>query len=136
MPVTLSDAARKLVDEPNLAVLATLDPDGGPQTSVVWVGLAGDDILISTQAGRRKETNIRRDPRVSLTVIDRNDGERYVEIRGRAAVTDDPGRALAVSLGEKYLGPGGGEEYRQLPAEVVRVVIRVTPHRVAGSAAD
>jgi PPOX class probable F420-dependent enzyme len=135
MSVTLSDAARKLVDEPNLAVLATLNPDGGPQTSVVWVGLDGDDVLISTAAGRRKDRNLRRDSRASLSVIDRNDGERYIEIRGRAIVTEDIDRALAVRLGEKYMGPGGGEEYRELPADVVRVVIRLTPDRVAGSAA-
>jgi PPOX class probable F420-dependent enzyme len=136
MSVPLSDSARKLVDEPNLAVLATLNPDGGPQSSVVWVGLDGDDVLISTQAGRRKEKNLRRDPRATLTVIDRHDGERYVEIRGHARVAEDVDRALAVRLGEKYMGPGGGEEYRQLPPEAVRVVIRLTPDRVLGSAAD
>jgi PPOX class probable F420-dependent enzyme len=136
MSVTLSDSARKLVDEPNLAVLATLNPDGGPQSSVVWVGLDGDDVLISTQAGRRKDKNVRRDARVSLTVIDRNDGDQYIEIRGRATVAEDVDRAVAVELGEKYMGPGGGEEYRQLPAEAVRVVIRLTPDRVLGSAAN
>lgn len=136
MPVTLSDSSRKLVEEPNLAVLATLNPDGGPQSSVVWIDLDGDDILVSTQAGRRKDKNLRRDPRASLTVIDRNDSERYIEIRGRATVTEDIDRAVAARLGEKYMGPGGGEAYRQLPPDVVRVVVRLTPDRVAGNAAD
>jgi PPOX class probable F420-dependent enzyme len=135
MTATLSDRARELVDGPNPAVLATLNPDGGPQTSVVWVTRDGDDLLISTEAGRRKEKNLRRDPRASLTVIDRNDAGRYIEVRGRASVTEDIDRTVAAQLADKYEGPGAGEEYRQLPADVVRVVVRLSPDRVLGSAA-
>jgi len=134
MPVSLNDAVRGLLDEPNHAVLATINPDGSPQTSVVWVGRDGDDLVISTAAGRRKERNIRRDPRVSLSVYDRADPERYAEIRGLAAVTEDAGRKLAAALGEEYDGPGGGQQFLDLPPEVVRVVIRITPRRVVGSA--
>ncbi|GAA0664958.1 PPOX class F420-dependent oxidoreductase [Kitasatospora atroaurantiaca] len=135
MSVSLSETVRKILDSPNPAVLGTINPDGSPQTSVVWVGLDGDDLLISTAAGRRKEQNVRREPRVSLSVYDTEDPLRYVEVRGSAAVTEDVGRALAVSLAEKYEGPGAGEEYLQLPPEVVRVTIRITPQRVLGSAA-
>ena len=135
MAVSLNDAVRKLLDEPNPAVLGTINPDGSPQTSVVWVGRDGDDLLISSAAGRRKERNMRRDPRVSLSVWDRDDPERYAEIRGLAVVTDDVGRELAVRLAEKYDGPGAGAEFLQLPPEVVRVVVRITPQHVAGNAA-
>jgi PPOX class probable F420-dependent enzyme len=135
MPTLLSGAARAIIDDRNPAVLATINPDGSPQTSVVWVGRDGDDLLISSAAGRRKERNLRREPRVSLCVYDRNDSERYLEVRGLAAVSPDSGRRLAVALAEKYEGPGGGEEFLRLPPEVVRVVIRITPLRVAGSAA-
>jgi PPOX class probable F420-dependent enzyme len=135
MRVSLNDAVRKLLDEPNHAVLGTINLDGSPQTSVVWVGRDGNDVLISTAAGRRKERNMRRDPRVSLSVWDRDDPERYAEVRGLAAVTEDVGRGLAVRLAEKYDGPGAGEEFLQLPPEVVRVVIRVTPQHAAGNAA-
>jgi len=130
----LNDAVRKLVDGANLAVLATINADGSPQTSVVWVGRDGDDVLISTAAGRRKDVNLRRDPRASVSVIDKNDPERYVEIRGTATVTEDDGRRLAVALAEQYEGPGAGQEYLDLPAEVVRVVVRITPLHVAGNA--
>lgn len=130
----LNDAVRKLVDGANLAVLATINADGSPQTSVVWVGRDGDDVLISTAAGRRKDVNLRRDPRASVSVIDKNDPERYVEIRGTATVTEDDGRRLAVALAEQYEGPGAGQEYLDLPAEVVRVVVRITPRHVAGNA--
>lgn len=131
-----NDAVRKLLDDPNPAVLATLNPDGSPQTSVVWVGREGGELVISTAAGRRKEANVRRDPRVSLTVYDQADPQLYAEVRGTAAVTEDTGRQLAVRLAEQYEGPGAGEEFLRLPADVVRVVLRITPQRVVGYAAD
>src|SRR4051812_1328623 len=115
----LNETVRELIDDLNPAILGTVNPDGSPQTSVVWVGRDGDDLLISTAAGRRKETNLRRDPRASLTVIDRNDPLRYVEVRGTATITLDVGRRLAVELAEQYEGPGAGEEYLELPPEVV-----------------
>jgi PPOX class probable F420-dependent enzyme len=135
MPNLLSESARKILDDPNPAVLATINPDGSPQTSVLWVARDGDDLLMSSAAGRRKERNLARDPRVSLCVYDRHDAEQYIEVRGVTAVSIDTGRQLAVSLAEKYAGPGAGEAYLQLPPEVIRIVIRITPRRVAGSAA-
>lgn len=135
MAASLNDAVRALVDEPNYAVLGTINPDGSPQTSLVWIGTDGDDVVISTAARRRKERNIQRDPRVSLSVWDRADPERYAEIRGLAAIQPDPGRELAVLLAEKYEGPGAGRKFLDLPAEVVRVTIRITPQHVAGNAA-
>jgi len=134
MAVSLSTAVRRLLDEPNPAVLATLNADGSPQTSVIWVGREGDELVISSAAGRRKDRNIRRDPRVSLSVYDQRDSEIYAEIRGRATVTEDTGRALAVRLAEQYAGPGAGEQFLALPAEIVRVVIRIVPEHVAGNA--
>lgn len=135
MTVNLNDTVRRLLDEPNPAVLATINTDGSPQTSVVWVGREGDELVISSAQGRRKDRNIRRDPRVSLSVYDQEDPETYVEIRGRASVTDDAGRALAVRLAEHYEGAGAGESFLALPPEVVRVVIRIIPEHLAGNAA-
>jgi PPOX class probable F420-dependent enzyme len=136
MSARLSDAVRKLFDDPNPAVLATVNSDGSPQTSVVWVGRDGDELVVSSQAGRRKERNIRRDPRVSISVYDRDDPQQYVEVRGVATISEDIGRELAVRLDEEYEGPGAGDEYLRLPPEVVRVVIRITPLRVTGYAAN
>ncbi|WP_090932042.1 PPOX class F420-dependent oxidoreductase [Nonomuraea jiangxiensis] len=135
MSAILSDSARKILNAPNIGVLATLNPDGSPQTSVVWVGIDGDDVVISSQAGRRKVLNLERDPRASLSVFDLSDPEQYVEVRGVATVTEDAGRRLAVLLAEKYDGEGAGEEYLRLPPSAVRVVIRISPQRVVGNAA-
>ncbi|MFB9365795.1 PPOX class F420-dependent oxidoreductase [Kitasatospora sp. NPDC001664] len=135
MTVILNDAVRALLDAPVVAVLATVNPDGAPQTSVVWVGRDGDDLLISSTAGLRKVRNLERDPRASVIVYDPADPLRYVELRGRATVTEDAGRALAVTVAELYEGPGAGREYLELPPEVQRVAIRITPERVLGSLA-
>jgi PPOX class probable F420-dependent enzyme len=126
----LDEVARALVDGTNPAVLATVNPDGSPQTSVVWVGRDGDDVLISTTAGLKKERNLLRDPRTSLLVIDENDPERYVEIRGTAKITEDADREIAQLLAEKYEGKGAGQEYADLPPEVIRTLIRITPDKV------
>jgi PPOX class probable F420-dependent enzyme len=126
----LPEFARALVDAGHVVALATVNPDGSPQTSPVWVDRDGADVLISTAAGRRKVTNVERDPRVSLTAWDPADNERYVEIRGTAVVEADPGRTFAIALGEKYDGPGGGDSFRDLPPDVTRVILRVTPSRV------
>ncbi|MEV5754038.1 pyridoxamine 5'-phosphate oxidase family protein [Actinoallomurus sp. NPDC052308] len=91
---------------------------------------------MSTAAGRRKETNLRRDPRASLTVFDRNDPLRYAEVRGTAVITEDVGRRPAVEPAEQYEGSGADQEYLDLPPEVIRVVVRITPHRVVGTATD
>ncbi|MEU3077649.1 PPOX class F420-dependent oxidoreductase [Streptomyces laurentii] len=134
MTPMLSESVRALLDRPVPAVLATVNPDGSPQSSVVWVGRDGDDLLVSTAAGRRKERNLRREPRASLTVYDPADPLRYVEIRGLATIREDVGRSLAVGLAEQYEGPGAGQEYLDLPAEAVRVVVRISPTKVVGTA--
>ncbi|MFI0984623.1 PPOX class F420-dependent oxidoreductase [Streptomyces exfoliatus] len=134
MILHLPDAVRALLDDVNPAVLATIQPDGSPQTSVVWVGRDGDDVLISSQEGRRKIKNIRADARVSLTVHDRDDPDVYAEIRGTATVAEDAGRALAVALAESYEGEGAGQEYLDLPPEKVRVAVRITPTKIVGTA--
>ncbi|MER8231796.1 PPOX class F420-dependent oxidoreductase [Streptomyces sp. NPDC094049] len=135
MNIELNDSVRALLDDVNVAVLATIQPDGSPQTSVVWVGRDGDEVLISSTEGFRKIRNIRADARVSLIVHDRRDALVHAEIRGTATVTEDAGRALAVRLAEKYEGEGAGREYLELPPEEVRVAVRITPSKVVGSAA-
>ncbi|MEV7519188.1 PPOX class F420-dependent oxidoreductase [Streptomyces sp. NPDC091371] len=135
MTIELNGAVRRLLDAPHPAVLSTLNPDGSPQSSVVWVSRDGHDILISTEQGRRKERNIVRDARVGITVFDLANPYQYAEIRGTATVTEDTGRAVAVRIAEEYLGPGGGKEYAEGADEAVRVVVRITPTKVLGNAA-
>src|ERR1700683_5275993 len=103
MGIPLSEATRRLLDARNYAVLATVNPDGSPQTSVMWIGHDGNDLLFSTVEGRVKHRNMVRDPRVSVSVIDSADPENYVGLRGRVSMTPDIGRQLDTQLSWKYL---------------------------------
>ena len=77
MGVQLTDLARRLVDEHAFAVLSTINPDGAPQSSVIWVKRDGGDVVFSTIRGRRKTRNMERDPRVSLCMYDPADPYLY-----------------------------------------------------------
>jgi PPOX class probable F420-dependent enzyme len=121
----LPERARELFDAPNHATVATIEPDGRPQSSVVWVRTDGDDILFSTIKGRRKHANLTRDPRVSVLVFDPADPYTYAEVRGAAVITDDPAAELIEELALKYTG----ESFGIRPGEA-RVIVRVSPDRV------
>jgi PPOX class probable F420-dependent enzyme len=131
MAISLSDETVRLLDGPNYAVVATVNPDGSPQTSVVWVGRDGADVLFSTVAGRVKHRNLLRDPRVSVTVLDAADPENYVELRGRASASPDVGRRVDTALSWKYDGRDPGADQ----PGAVRVVVRVVVEKVTGYAA-
>ncbi|RKT06512.1 PPOX class probable F420-dependent enzyme [Streptomyces sp. 3211.6] len=124
--VELDAGVRELLDGRNFAVVATLNPDGGPQTSVVWAGRRGDAVVFSTTAGRKKARNLARDPRISLTVYDRENPYRSVEIRGTAELLPDPHKELPRELSRHYLGEDPPPE----PAEVVRLIVRITAEKV------
>jgi PPOX class probable F420-dependent enzyme len=128
MSIPLSDAILALLDGKNYAVLATINPDGSPQTSVMWVGRDGNDVLFSTVEGRVKHRNMRRDPRVSVSVIDSADPEHYVELRGRVSMTPDVGRQFDTQLSWKYDGKDPGEDR----PGAVRVIVRVAVEKVTG----
>ena len=106
LPVTpLSATARRLLDEPNIAVIATLMPDGAPQTSAVWVARAGDDSVTFATTATLKLANLGRDPRVSVTVYDRADPYLELNLRGRVTSVDAAGGvALIDELSALYYG--------------------------------
>ena len=131
MGIPLSEATLKLVDGRNYAVLATVNPDGSPQTSVVWVGRDGEDLLFSTLEGRRKHRNMLRDPRVSVSVIDSEDPENYVELRGRVTITPDPDRSVDIWLSRKYDGRDPGPDRPGTKRVAVRMVVdKATGHAI------
>jgi PPOX class probable F420-dependent enzyme len=131
MAFPLSPETLRLIDGRNYAVLATVNPDGSPQTSVVWVGRDGADLLFSTVEGRKKHRNMVRDPRVSVSIIDSADPENYVELRGSVSLAPDIGAEFDNQLSWKY---DGKDKDPDRPG-AVRVVVRMTVHQVAGYAA-
>ncbi|MGW2236098.1 PPOX class F420-dependent oxidoreductase [Streptomyces sp. NPDC001759] len=127
-PVSFGDPVRALLDGRNFASVATLGPGGAPHNSVVWIKREGDTVLFSSTDGRQKVRNLRRDSRVSLTVFDLADPYTSVEIRGTAEILPDENKRLPYELSHKYLGIDPPAE----KDDEVRVIIRVTPHRIVG----
>jgi PPOX class probable F420-dependent enzyme len=109
--------------------LATLNQDGSPQVTPMWVDVDGDDVIFNTAVGRVKEENLRRDPRVSLSSIDPENPYDRVEIRGRVVefIEGDEADRCMNRLSKKYTGQ---DPYPwRIPGER-RVIVRVEPERV------
>ncbi|MFD3972463.1 PPOX class F420-dependent oxidoreductase [Streptomyces cyaneofuscatus] len=133
MTAALSTELKNLLDTPVFVNIATIQPDGSPQVSPVWVKRDGDDVLISTTVGRRKETNLRRDPRVTVVVQPADNPYSYAEIRGQAELTTEGGQELIDELSVKYTGKPYGEFNPNAGQDDPRVVVRITPRKVVGS---
>ncbi|MEU6251630.1 PPOX class F420-dependent oxidoreductase [Streptomyces sp. NPDC047043] len=130
-PVPFADSVRVLLDGKNFASVATLGPDGAPQNSVVWIKREGDTVLFSSTDGRQKVRNLRRDPRISLSVFDLANPYTSVEIRGTAEILPDEGKRLPYELSHKYLGIDPPAE----KDDEVRVIIRIVPRKIVGFSA-
>jgi len=125
----LPEAAQKLFREPNFAHLATIMPDGSPQVTAVWVDLDGEHILVNTAEGRQKPKNVRRDPRVAIDVISREDPYRMVAVRGRVVeVTNEGADAHIDKMAKKYLGQ---DKYPFRAPGERRVIFKIEPEHVA-----
>ncbi|RLU86904.1 PPOX class F420-dependent enzyme [Streptomyces griseocarneus] len=134
MSAVLSDDLKKLLDDtPVFATVATVQPDGSPQLSVTWVARDGDDLLISTTVGRRKEKNLRRDPRVTVMINPHNAPYTYAEVRGSATLSTEGGAELIDELARKYTGKDYADFNPAAAQDAPRVVVRVTPRKVVGS---
>ncbi|MFC4012794.1 PPOX class F420-dependent oxidoreductase [Nonomuraea purpurea] len=126
MTITFDEETRTLLNGKNFAIVATLNPDGSPQTSVVWVLCEGDTVLFSSTAGRHKTRNLARDSRISLTVFDTGNPYHSVEIRGTAKVSEGCAREVQLAVSHKYLGQDPPAD----PEGTARVVVRVIPHKI------
>jgi PPOX class probable F420-dependent enzyme len=123
----LPQQAKQLLDAANYVVVATSNTDGSPQTSVLWATYDGDELLLSTIQGRKKETNWLNDPRTSVLILDRDDPYHYVEVRGSVSMSTDGGPDLIERLSQAYTGHSyTGDE----GTDHIRVVVRVVPTRV------
>jgi PPOX class probable F420-dependent enzyme len=118
-------AELSLFSAPVFVVMTTINPDGAPQSSVVWTKVDGEDVLISTIRGRRKCRNMERDPRITLLAYDPADPYSYVELRGTVALSEAGGDALIDELSRAY----DGKPWIHRPNET-RVVVRFTPTKV------
>ena len=107
--------------------LGTLNEDGSPQVTPVWCDFDGKHLIVNSAKGRRKDRNIRRDPRVSLAVSDPDNPYRYLEVRGKVVEVTEKGADDHINqMAKKYLGVDV-YPYRQ-PGEV-RVLYKIQPDR-------
>ena len=127
----LSDEARALLSKKAFIHLATLMPDGSPQVSPVWVEMDGDHIVVNSAEGRMKDRNIKRDPRVALSVTDPENPYKRLEVRGRVVeITTEGADAGIDRLAKKYMDK---DTYPGRSDSEVRVIYRIEPERVTGS---
>ncbi|WP_199432986.1 PPOX class F420-dependent oxidoreductase [Qaidamihabitans albus] len=127
MTITFGEDTRNLLDGRNFATVSTVDPDGGPQSSVVWYRRDGDTILFSVTSDKRKARNLRRDPRISVAVFDIENPYHSVAIRGTAELVEDRDKTLPTELAHRYLGEDPPAE----PDDVTRLIVRVRPEKVS-----
>jgi PPOX class probable F420-dependent enzyme len=120
----LPDELARFFLDANYAAAATVNADGSPQLTVVWVDYDGENVVFNTAAGRAKPRNIERGSLVSVLVFDGTEFNRWVSVTGPAEIEEDADRAHADKLAQKYAGRehfGGIEQ---------RLIVRVRPDRV------
>ena len=129
MTANIPDDIRALLTEPIFFHLATINPDGSPQVSVVWADLDGDLIRFSTAEGRVKPRNLRRDPRVAISFTAPEDPYRNIVINGRAVEIEQRGTDLIDHMARKYVG---AEKYPWAQPGEVRVNVAVAVDKITG----
>ena len=132
--VPLQEAARALLESDALAHVVTIDDDGCPHVTLAWVGVEGDEIVLATLPDQRKLRNLRRDPRVVLSVESTTTNEwgllEYLVVYGTARVTEGGGAETLQRLAHIYLGPD--VVFPNMPDPPPGFVTRITPERIRG----
>jgi PPOX class probable F420-dependent enzyme len=124
----IPESFRDLLQKKAFASLATVNADGTPQVTPVWVDYDGTHVRINTARGRLKDKNLRRQPAVALAIIDPDNPYRYLQIKGRVAeVTEAGADAHIDSLAKKYTGQ---DRYANRRPGEVRVIFKILPDRV------
>jgi PPOX class probable F420-dependent enzyme len=122
-----------LEDNPFVAVVTDLREDGSPHSTVVWVDVEDGKVSFNTARGRAKPTNLERDPRASLVVVDPNDAYRWIAVSGRTEVTEEGADAQIDKLAKKYTGH---DTYPWRKPEETRLKVLIEPERVDAKGID
>jgi PPOX class probable F420-dependent enzyme len=125
----IPEEALPLLEGRHLAHVGTINADGSPQVTPVWVDHDGDTVLINTAKGRVKEKNLARDPRVSISIVDFENPYQPLTIKGRAVELSEEGADAHIDLMAKRYLDEDVYPFRQ-PGEV-RVLVRIEPERVS-----
>jgi PPOX class probable F420-dependent enzyme len=124
---SIDDSVRRLLDGPNLAHVATTDAEGHPRVQPTWVGTDGETVWLNSQEGRYWLRRLRRSGRVALSIVNAEDPEEYVEIRGRVvADTHEGAKDHIDELSRTYVGT----DYQHHFEGEQRVIFRIAPDRI------
>src|SRR6476620_5778893 len=125
---TIPASHADLLEKKAFANLSTLNADGSPQVTPVWVDYDGTNVMVNTARGRVKTKNLEREPRVALSIADPENPYRYLGIQGRVVeMTDQGGDAHIDKMAKKYLGK---DSYPARKAGEVRLVVKIAPDKV------
>jgi PPOX class probable F420-dependent enzyme len=131
----LHPEARELVESDRLAHMVTLNPDGSPQVTCVWVGLDRGEIVSAHLDRYRKVRNVERDPRVAISIegegLAENGLRKYLVVRGPARIQEGGAPELLQRLAHTYMGPD--VKFPPMPDPPPGYVIRLTPERIGGN---
>ncbi len=119
----------RLIQAKNFAFLATVNKDGSPQVSPVWIDTDGEFILINTAIGRVKERNTRRDPRVAIAIAEQSDPYSWIMVRGRVTewIEGPEAEAHIDKLSKKYTGRA---KFVKNDPNEHRVIFKILPEKV------
>jgi PPOX class probable F420-dependent enzyme len=125
---TLTDKQAQLLVDKNIASLATVNPDGSPHVTPVWVDWDGEHVLVNTLRGRAKVRNIERDPRAEIVVFNLQNPYQHVRVKGRAELVDEGAEEHIDQLSKKYVDE---DSYPWRAPGDKRVIVRIRPERVS-----
>ena len=129
MPVTLPQSVKKLLLDKAYGHVVTSNAEGKPQVTMVWMDVDGDEVLFNTAEGRRKTQNLRKDPRIIVSVQDRTDPQAYAVFHGKARITETGADENIDKLAKRFMGVDK-YPFRQ-PGEK-RVLVRISVDRIGG----
>jgi len=126
--IPASHADLLALDKPAFAQLATVNADGSPQVTPVWVDFDGTHLIVNTARGRKKTANLERNPRVALAIADPANPYRYLGIQGRVAeMTENGADAHIDKMAKKYMGK---DKYPWRSPDEKRIIVKISPDKV------
>ena len=135
MSTAIPNNLKDLLERPIVVAFATANPDGQPQVTPVWASLEGGQVWINSAVGRRKDKNVRANPKVTVLIIDPNNAFHWAEIRGEVVEFDESAAALAHINKLSGMYAGNDDYYafnRESKGQEQRVIYKIRPTRVNG----
>jgi PPOX class probable F420-dependent enzyme len=129
MAIALPQSVKKIMEDKAYGHVVTLGAGGKPQVSMVWMDVDGDDVLFNTAEGRVKPKNLRGNPRIIISVQDRNDPQSHIVFHGKATVTEAGADDHIDKLAKRFLG---ADKYPFRRPGEKRLIVRVKVDRIGG----